>query len=117
MQQLPASLDSGVYYGWASVNCGEVHQMVLSIGWNPHFENEKRSMVRPSLVLRASLSQEFLGARHGYGQRRGILEMSCVYVCTDGNEYPHLHRGSSGSTVKCFRMGGRFVELSHRALD
>ena len=46
MEMLPASLDSGVYYGWASVDCGPVHKMVMSLGWNPHFKNEKRSMVR-----------------------------------------------------------------------
>ncbi len=45
VERLPGSLANGVYYGWACVDGGEVYQMVMSIGWNPHFENEKRSMV------------------------------------------------------------------------
>ena len=42
---LPSALESGVYYGWASVDKGPAHKMVMSIGWNPQFQNEKRSMV------------------------------------------------------------------------
>ena len=45
VEMLPTSLDSGVYYGWASVDSGPVYKMVMSLGWNPHFKNEKRSMV------------------------------------------------------------------------
>ncbi|KAJ2682393.1 riboflavin kinase [Coemansia spiralis] len=33
----------GVYYGWAQVDDGEVLPMVMSLGWNPFFKNEKRS--------------------------------------------------------------------------
>ncbi|KAJ2700559.1 riboflavin kinase [Coemansia sp. IMI 203386] len=33
----------GVYYGWAQVQHGEVRPMVMSLGWNPYFKNEKRS--------------------------------------------------------------------------
>ncbi|PIA13533.1 riboflavin kinase [Coemansia reversa NRRL 1564] len=32
----------GIYYGWAKVE-KEVYPMVLSLGWNPYFHNEKRS--------------------------------------------------------------------------
>ncbi|XP_067208040.1 riboflavin kinase isoform X2 [Linepithema humile] len=35
--------DNGIYYGWASLR-GEVHKMVASIGWNPYYKNEKKSM-------------------------------------------------------------------------
>lgn len=45
VQCLPAGLASGVYYGWASVDRGPVHKMVMSVGWNPQYQNEKRSMV------------------------------------------------------------------------
>lgn len=41
---LPDSLDTGVYYGWASVGGNDVHQMVLSVGWNPFYKNTKKSM-------------------------------------------------------------------------
>ncbi|XP_053989902.1 riboflavin kinase-like [Hylaeus volcanicus] len=40
---LPGDLDNGVYYGWASLN-GEVHKMVASIGWNPFYKNEKKTV-------------------------------------------------------------------------
>ncbi|KAJ1946652.1 riboflavin kinase [Linderina macrospora] len=34
----------GVYYGWAQVSGDStVRPMVMSLGWNPYFKNEKRS--------------------------------------------------------------------------
>ncbi|KAJ3202540.1 riboflavin kinase [Entophlyctis luteolus] len=37
-------LESGILYGWASVGTNAtVHPMVMSLGWNPFFKNEKRS--------------------------------------------------------------------------
>ncbi|KAH0947036.1 hypothetical protein HN011_011055 [Eciton burchellii] len=40
---LPKDLNTGIYYGWASLH-GRVHKMVASIGWNPYYKNEKKSM-------------------------------------------------------------------------
>ena len=45
VEQLPSSLRSGVYYGWSQVERGPVYPMVMSVGWNPHFQNKQRSMV------------------------------------------------------------------------
>ena len=45
MDSLPGEFNSGVYYGWATVDDGPIHKMVMSVGWNPHFKNTKRSMV------------------------------------------------------------------------
>ena len=45
VERLPPDLVSGVYYGWASVDQGPVYKMVMSIGWNPQWQNKKRSMV------------------------------------------------------------------------
>ncbi|ORY49123.1 riboflavin kinase [Rhizoclosmatium globosum] len=37
-------LESGILYGWASVNSNPlVYPMVMSFGWNPYYKNEKRS--------------------------------------------------------------------------
>ncbi|KAI9335477.1 riboflavin kinase [Obelidium mucronatum] len=37
-------IESGILYGWASVNSSkEVFPMVMSFGWNPYYKNEKRS--------------------------------------------------------------------------
>lgn len=45
VNELPGDLSTGVYYGWASLH-GQVYKMVSSIGWNPYYKNEKKSMVR-----------------------------------------------------------------------
>ena len=42
---LPDAIQSGIFYGWAMVDQGPVYKMVMSIGWNPVYQNKKRSMV------------------------------------------------------------------------
>lgn len=32
----------GIYYGWSQLD-GELYPMVMSLGWNPYFKNEKKS--------------------------------------------------------------------------
>ena len=46
VDNLPESLQNGIYFGYACVGGGEVYPMVMSIGWNPTYQNKKRSMVR-----------------------------------------------------------------------
>lgn len=41
---MPVSMDNGVYFGWVNINNGPVYKMLVSIGWNPYFKNEKKSM-------------------------------------------------------------------------
>jgi len=41
---LPAEILSGVYYGLARLDDGDVHGMVMSVGWNPYYSNATRSM-------------------------------------------------------------------------
>lgn len=39
-----AHLDTGIYYGWASIGSSDTrYPMVMSLGWNPYYKNEKRS--------------------------------------------------------------------------
>lgn len=45
VDKLPADISTGIYYGWACVGNGDVHKMVMSIGWNPYYKNTKKSMV------------------------------------------------------------------------
>lgn len=45
VEALPKDLDTGIYYGFASVDNGEVYKMVMSIGWNPFYDNTHKSMV------------------------------------------------------------------------
>lgn len=44
---LVSGLETGVYYGWTQIGelGSEVYPMVMSLGWNPYFKNEKRSAV------------------------------------------------------------------------
>ena len=53
---LPEELTSGVYYGFASVSGGAVYAMVMSVGWNPTYNNEKRSMVSGCVAVYAVCS-------------------------------------------------------------
>ncbi|XP_072538477.1 riboflavin kinase [Salminus brasiliensis] len=44
VDSLPADINTGIYYGWARVDNGDIHKMVMSIGWNPYYKNKKKSM-------------------------------------------------------------------------
>ena len=44
IDELPQELVGGIYFGFAQVDQGPVHDMVMSIGWNPFYNNEKRAM-------------------------------------------------------------------------
>lgn len=46
IKELPEELETGIYFGWASVDSGDVFKAVLSLGWNPFFKNEEKSLVR-----------------------------------------------------------------------
>lgn len=36
---------SGVYFGWAGLATRGVFKMVMSIGWNPYFNNTEKTIV------------------------------------------------------------------------
>ncbi|XP_014650174.1 PREDICTED: riboflavin kinase [Ceratotherium simum simum] len=42
VDNLPADVSTGMYYGWPSVGSGDVHKMVVSMGWNPYYRNTKK---------------------------------------------------------------------------
>lgn len=44
VEHLPADICTGIYYGWACIDNGDIHKMVMSIGWNPYYKNTKKSM-------------------------------------------------------------------------
>ncbi|NXL66955.1 RIFK kinase, partial [Chordeiles acutipennis] len=44
VESFPSDITTSIYYGWACVGNGDVHKMVLSIGWNPFYENSKKSV-------------------------------------------------------------------------
>ncbi|ORZ15173.1 hypothetical protein BCR42DRAFT_416560 [Absidia repens] len=41
----PSECNTGVYYGFVQINAlkSTVYPMVMSLGWNPYYQNEKRS--------------------------------------------------------------------------
>ncbi|KAJ2819906.1 riboflavin kinase [Coemansia erecta] len=43
VDQTLENIPIGVYYGWAQIDQDVVRPMVMSLGWNPYFKNEKRS--------------------------------------------------------------------------
>lgn len=55
VDNLPKEMPLGVYYGWGSVDDGEVYKMVLSVGWNLYYKNTKKSMVSPYKNTKKSL--------------------------------------------------------------
>lgn len=53
VENLPITINQGVYYGWAQLQTpglNQVYKMVTSIGTNPHYNGEKRTMVRLKLT-------------------------------------------------------------------
>ncbi|KAK4885086.1 hypothetical protein RN001_001357 [Aquatica leii] len=44
VKDLPEDLNTGVYFGFASIDKGDVYKMVMSVGWNPYFKNKQKSM-------------------------------------------------------------------------
>ncbi|XP_013385009.1 riboflavin kinase [Lingula anatina] len=44
VEHLPKEVEGGVYFGWANVDNGPVHKMVMSIGYNPYYHNKMKTM-------------------------------------------------------------------------
>ncbi|KAF5208410.1 Riboflavin kinase, partial [Thalictrum thalictroides] len=49
---------SGVYFGWARLSTRGVYKMVMSIGWNPYFNNTEKT-IEPWLLH--DFSEDFYG--------------------------------------------------------
>lgn len=61
VDKLPKEVNCGIYFGWASVNNGQVYKMVMSVGWNPYFKNEKKSMVCETHIIH-QFEKDFYGS-------------------------------------------------------
>lgn len=47
VEALPKDLETGIYFGWSHLeNEDQVRKAVISIGWNPFYDNTKKSVVR-----------------------------------------------------------------------
>ncbi len=59
VEKLPSTINEGVYYGWAQIkNQNEIYKMVTSIGTNPFYNGEKKTIVceKKTIFLSPSFS-------------------------------------------------------------
>jgi len=54
VEKLPSEFECGIYCGWASVGNGPVYKMVMSVGFNPFYNNTKKTMVCNKLTIASS---------------------------------------------------------------
>ncbi|CAK9809059.1 Riboflavin kinase [Anthophora quadrimaculata] len=59
VNNLPNDLKTGIYYGWACLD-DQVYKMVASIGWNPFYKNEKKTV---EVHLLYKFENDFYGKR------------------------------------------------------
>ncbi|GAB5593461.1 riboflavin kinase [Umbelopsis nana] len=80
LDKLCSAFDTGVYYGWTSIEADKstVYPMVMSLGWNPYYNNEKRSA---EVHIMHKFDQDFYGA--------AIKVIVAGYVRAEQN-YPSL---------------------------
>ena len=47
LEAMCTEFTTGVYYGWVQIGekGSDIYPMVMSLGWNPYYKNEKRSAV------------------------------------------------------------------------
>ncbi|GLU23095.1 hypothetical protein SLE2022_391270 [Rubroshorea leprosula] len=71
---------SGVYFGWAGLSTRGVYKMVMSIGWNPYFNNTKKT-IEPWLLH--EFNEDF------YGEELRLVIIG--YIRPEAN-FPSLQR-------------------------
>ena len=55
---LPKNLATGIYFGFARISDGPIYQSVVSVGMNPFYKNERKSV---EAHLLHSFSHDFYG--------------------------------------------------------
>lgn len=58
--RLPPHFPNGVFYGLAKVNHGRPYGMVMSVGWNPQYKNEKKTI---EVHILHEFPNDFYGSR------------------------------------------------------
>ncbi|VDM62710.1 unnamed protein product [Angiostrongylus costaricensis] len=59
VENLSSEIPCGVFYGLARIDGEEVNKMVASIGWNPHYQNKKKTLVSEVLFMSFQISTCF----------------------------------------------------------
>mmetsp|Transcript_2441 Transcript_2441/g.5593 ORF Transcript_2441/g.5593 Transcript_2441/m.5593 type:complete len:205 (+) Transcript_2441:230-844(+) len=90
-----ATSETGVYFGWAQLDGGAVHKMVTSIGWNPYFKNDKKT-VEPHIL------HAFKGDFYG----KTLTIVVCGYI------RPELNFDSMEALVAAIENDKRIAEIA-----
>ncbi|XP_048135372.1 bifunctional riboflavin kinase/FMN phosphatase isoform X2 [Rhodamnia argentea] len=88
---------SGVYFGWAGLSARGIYKMVMSIGWNPYFDNKEKTM-EPWLLHK--FNEDF------YGEELRLIILG--YIRPEAN-FPSLE-----SLIAKIHEDG---EIAEKALD
>ncbi|KAG8224750.1 hypothetical protein J437_LFUL005319, partial [Ladona fulva] len=119
VEALPPSLSTGIYYGWANIDGGPVYKMVMSIGWNPFYQNQKKSMV--SGYCCGELSKYFRNLMKKHFQETHILHTfpgdlyGCLLrVCILGYIRPEKNFNSLEDLIAAIKSD---IETADKALD
>ncbi|RWW15209.1 hypothetical protein GW17_00020963 [Ensete ventricosum] len=64
---------SGVYFGWAGLSTRGIYKMVMSIGWNPYFDNTEKTIVSVLLSVEPWLLHDFGEDFYGEELRLAIV--------------------------------------------
>ncbi|MCP9265440.1 Pre-B-cell colony enhancing factor 1 [Dirofilaria immitis] len=123
ISRLPSHFPCGVFYGFANVNHGEVYGMVTSIGWNPQFKNERKTI---EVHIFHDFEEDFYGAEiravlvgflRPMDQLFDCIKMESVenvlyvadsYKVTHHNQYPE---GTTHVYSYFESRGGKFPEV------
>lgn len=89
--KMPSTMNNGVYFGWANVDKGPVYKMVLSIGWNPYYKNEKKSMETHILH---KFKEDF------YGSQLKVIIFGYLRPMADYNSVDELIKAIEGDLSK-----------------
>ncbi|KAL0269727.1 UNVERIFIED_CONTAM: hypothetical protein PYX00_007362 [Menopon gallinae] len=94
---LPDEINTGIYFGWANVDFGEVHKMVMSVGWNPYYKNDVKSM---EVYIIHGFDEDFYG--------------STLRICMLGYIRPEMDFTSLDDLLKAIKND---IQIAERELD
>ncbi|KAJ3649354.1 hypothetical protein Zmor_021118 [Zophobas morio] len=58
VNNMPKEVEPGIYFGFAKVDQGPVYKMVMSVGWNPFYNNTQKSM---EIYIIQKFDEDFYG--------------------------------------------------------
>lgn len=99
----------GIYLGWAGLADRGVYKMVMSVGWNPYFDNAEKTVVRPQARMSLEFTLAFapLALRHTQA------------VCVNRNRgfcttFPKIFMEKNFASSSWDTSGPRYIPASSR---